>query len=170
MTKTEVLTNYTAFYRLSLAMEGLNTFTGCLGVPIEFKGTFWDYQLELILKSQPNLTIEFIKELDDAIYERSRYRLDNRIKFKTDEEWHKDNYEYVKEKLSHWIDENEEDLKHRKKLTEEEIQELKKIVDEKGKIEGIKYINKKLREGIAYAKKYLDTIFADNNNEEKNRK
>ena len=169
MTKTDVLTNYTAFYRLSLAIEGLHTFTGCLGVPIGFNGTFWDYQLELILKSQPNLTIEFIKELDDAIYERSRYRLDNRIKFETDDEWDKDNYEYFKEKLSHWIDENEEDLKHRKKLTEEEIQELKKIVDEKGKIEGIKYINKKLREGISYAKKYLDTIFADNNNEEKNK-
>ena len=170
MTKTDVLTNYTAFYRLSLAIEGLHTFTGCLGVPIGFNGTFWDYQLELILKSQPNLTIEFIKELDDAIYERSRYRLDNRIKFKTDEEWHKDNYKYVKEKLSHWIDENEEDLKHRKKLTEEEIQELKKIVNEKGKIEGIKYINKKLREGIAYAKKYLDTIVANNKNEEENKK
>ena len=169
MTKTDVLTNYTAFYRLSLAIEGLHTFTGCLGVPIDFNGTFWDYQLELILKSQPNLTIEFIKELDDAIYERSRYRLDNRIKFETDDEWHKDNYEYVKEKLSHWNDENEEDLKHRKKLTEEEIQELKKIVSEKGKIEGIKYINKKLREGIAYAKKYLDTICADNNEKEENK-
>ena len=169
MTKTDVLTNYTAFYRLSLAIEGLHTFTGCLGVPIGFNGTFWDYQLELILKSQPNLTIEFIKELDDAIYERGRYRLDNRIKFKTDDEWHKDNYEYVKEKLSHWIDEDEEDLKHRKKLTEQEIQELKKIVDEKGKIEGIKYINKKLRESIAYAKKYLDTICADNNEKEENK-
>ena len=169
MTKTEVLTNYTAFYRLSLAIEGLHTFTGCLGVPVEFNGTFWDYQLELIVKSQPNLTIEFIKELDDAIYERGRYRLDNRIKFKTDDEWHKDNYEYVKEKLSHWIDENEEDLKHRKKLTEEEIQELKTIVNEKGKIEGIKYINKKLREGITYAKKYLDTICADNNEKEENK-
>lgn len=167
MTKTEVLTNYNAFYRLSLSIEGLHTFTGCLGVPIGFNGTFLDYELELILNSQPNLTIEFIKEFDDAIYERSRYRLDNHIKFETDDEWHKDNYEYVKEKLSHWIDENEEDLKHRKKLTEEEIQELKKIVNEKGKIEGIKYINKKLREGITYAKKYLDTIFADNNNEEK---
>ena len=169
MTKTEVLTNYTAFYRLSLAIEGLHTFTGCLGVPVEFNGTFWDYQLELIVKSQPNLTIEFIKELDDAIYERGRYRLDNRIKFKTDDEWHKDNYEYVKEKLSHWIDEDEEDLKHRKKLTEEEIQELKTIVNEKGKIEGIKYINKKLREGITYAKKYLDTICADNNEKEENK-
>ena len=169
MTKTDVLTNYTAFYRLSLAIEGLHTFTGCLGVPVEFNGTFWDYQLELIVKSQPNLTIEFIKELDDAIYERGRYRLDNRIKFKTDEEWHKDNYKYVKEKLSHWIDENEEDLKHRKKLTEEQIQELKKIVNEKGKIEGIKYINKKLREGITYAKKYLDTICADNNEKEENK-
>ena len=169
MTKTDVLTNYTAFYRLSLAIEGLHTFTGCLGVPVEFNGTFWDYQLELIVKSQPNLTIEFIKELDDAIYERGRYRLDNRIKFKTDDEWHKDNYEYVKEKLSHWIDENEEDLKHRKKLTEEEIQELKTIVNEKGKIEGIKYINKKLREGITYAKKYLDTICADNNEKEENK-
>ena len=169
MTKTEVLTNYNAFYRLSLSIEGLHTFTGCLGVPIGFNGTFWDYELELILKSQPNLTSEFIEEFDDAIYERSRYRLDNHIKFETDDEWHKDNYEYVKEKLSHWIDEDEEDLKHRKKLTEEEIQELKKIVDEKGKIEGIKYINKKLREGITYAKKYLDTICADKNEKEENK-
>lgn len=169
MTKTEVLTNYNAFYRLSLSIEGLHTFTGCLGVPIGFNGTFWDYELELILKSQPNLTSEFIEEFDDAIYERSRYRLDNHIKFETDDEWHKDNYEYVKEKLSHWIDEDEEDLKHRKKLTEEEIQELKKIVNEKGKVEGIKYINKILREGIAYAKKYLDTICADNNKEIENK-
>lgn len=169
MTKTEVLTNYNAFYRLSLSIEGLHTFTGCLGVPIGFNGTFWDYELELILKSQPNLTSEFIEEFDDAIYERSRYRLDNHIKFETDDEWHKDNYEYVKEKLSHWIDEDEEDLKHRKKLTEEEIQELKKIVNEKGKVEGIKYINKILRGGIAYAKKYLDTICADNNKEKENK-